>query len=63
MQSIVAALADTANAGNARLLSPPVDEPLPERQMAELREAWLEHQVHPPGKIESRGVAYSALND
>jgi hypothetical protein len=40
-----------------------LDAPLTERQMAELHEAWLEHQVNPLGEIQSRGVPYSALNE
>jgi hypothetical protein len=45
------------------LLSPQVDGPMTDRQMAELHEAWLEHQVNPLREIQSRGVPYSALND
>ena len=63
MQSQASAREYPTNAATTLLLSPPVDGPLNERQMAELREAWLEHQVNPPGEIEGRGVPYSALNE
>jgi len=39
------------------------DAPLTERQIAELHQAWLEHQINPLGEIQSRGVPYSALNE
>jgi hypothetical protein len=39
------------------------DAPLSERQMAELHETWLEHQINPLGEIQSKGVPYSALNE
>lgn len=63
MQSQASAREYPANAATTLLLGPPVDGPLTERQMAELREAWLAHQVNPPGEIERRGVPYSALNE
>lgn len=63
MQSQVSERQTPADAVTTLLLSPPVDGPLTERQMAELREAWLEHQVNPPGEIERRGVPYSALSE
>ena len=44
-------------------LAPQLDVPPTDRQMAELHEAWLDHQVNPLGAIQNRGVAYSALND
>ena len=37
--------------------------PLSEFQMAELQQAWLEHQINPLREIQSRGVPFSALND
>lgn len=52
-----------ANAVTTLLLSQPLDGPLTERQMAELRKAWLEHQVNLIGKIQNRGIPYSALNE
>lgn len=52
-----------ANAVTTLSLSPELNAPLTERQMAELHEAWLEHQVNPLGEIQSRGVPYSALNE
>jgi hypothetical protein len=39
------------------------DAPLTERQITELHEAWLEHQINPLDEIQGRGVPYSALND
>lgn len=63
MQSQASAREYPANAATTLLLSPPVESPLTKRQMAELREAWLEHRVNPPGEIERRGVPYSALNE
>jgi hypothetical protein len=39
------------------------DAPLAEHQMAELHQAWLEHQINPLGEIQRRGVPYSPLND
>ena len=33
------------------------DVPLSERQMAELHEAWLEHQINPLGEILKQGRA------
>lgn len=41
----------------------PGDFVLTAHQMAELREAWLDHQVSPVGENQKRGVPYSALND
>jgi hypothetical protein len=63
MQSQVSAGQIPANAAAIRLFTPQLDEPLTERQTAELHEAWLEHQTNPRGEIQSRGVPYSALND
>ena len=63
MQSQVSAGQIPTNAGIPLSLSPQLDPPLTERQMAELLEAWLEHQVNPLGEIQSRGVPYSALNE
>ena len=63
MQSQVPPGQITANAVTTFSLSPQLDAPLTERQMAELHEAWLEHQVNPLGEIQSRGVPYSALNE
>jgi hypothetical protein len=59
-------LADQVPANEVATLSlttPQLDAPLTERQMAELHEVWLEHQVNPLGEIQSRGVPYSALNE
>ena len=63
MQSQVLAGQIPANAVTTFSLSPQLGAPLTERQMAELHEAWLEHQVNPLGEIQSRGVPYSALNE
>ena len=52
-----------ANATATLSLTSEHDVPLTERQITELHEAWLEHQINPLGEIQSRGVPYSALND
>ncbi len=63
MQSQVSAGQIPANAAGTRLFTPQLDDPLTERQMAEVHEAWLEHQINLRGEIQNRGVPYSALND
>jgi hypothetical protein len=63
MQSQVPLAELPANAVATRSFTPPLEAPLTERQMAELREAWLAHQVNPLGDDEKNGVPYSALND
>jgi hypothetical protein len=63
MQSQVPADQIPANAVTMLSLSSQLEAPLAERQMAELHEAWLEHQVNPLDEIQSRGVPYSALNE
>jgi hypothetical protein len=63
MQSQVSAGQIPANAVATISVTPQLDAPSTERQMAELHEAWLEHQVNPLGEIQSRGVPYSALNE
>jgi len=62
MQSQVSTGEIPANAVT-KLPTARLDAPLTQRQMAELHEAWLEHQVNPLGEIQSRGVPYSALNE
>jgi hypothetical protein len=52
-----------ANATATLQLTSVRDAPLTERQIAELHEAWLEHQINPLGEIQSRGVPCPALND
>jgi hypothetical protein len=49
----------------ATTLSPivPVDFPVTEHQIAELRESWLEHQIKPISDNEKGRVPFSALND
>jgi hypothetical protein len=51
------------HAANMPSLDLPHEVPLGQGQLTELQEAWLEHQVTPSGKIQSRGVPFSALND
>ncbi len=63
MQSQVSAGQVPTNAVAVLPLGPQLDALLTERQMAELRETWLEHQVKPPNETERTGVPYSALND
>ena len=63
MQSQVSAGKIPANAVATISVTPQHDAPPTERQMAELHEAWLEHQINPLGEIQSRGVPYSALNE
>jgi len=63
MQSQISELQTSANAATTPFLSPPHENPLNESDAVGLREAWLEHQVNPLGRIQSRGVPYSALNE
>jgi hypothetical protein len=63
MQSQFSAHHVPANAVATLSLNTRFDVPLTDRQMDELREVWLEHQVNPLGEVESRGVPYSAIND
>jgi hypothetical protein len=63
MQAQFSADAVPADATRTLSLTSERDAPLTERQIAELHEAWLEHQINPLGEIQSRGVPYSALNE
>jgi hypothetical protein len=57
--------ADQAPASATATLSLTSDHgaPLTERQIAELHEAWLEHQINPLAEIQRRGMPYSAMNE
>jgi gluconolactonase len=63
MQSQALASPIPSNAVATVSLSARLDPPPTERQMAELHRAWLDHQVNPLGRNQSRGVPHSALHD
>jgi hypothetical protein len=53
----------TSDNTEATLLGAPLDLPVTENQMTELRETWLQHQINPARGNETPGVPYSPLND
>ena len=63
MQSPISADQIPANAVTTPSLSPQLEAAVTGRQIAELREALLAHQVNPLSEDENNRVPYSELND